>query len=186
SPGGPPPPVTEIDVSEEADLGQTPSPVPIIDPRAKESEDLPVTAQLTKPPAPHVARPTKPEIVIPKQGPRLAPTRPVIDLALPQGLPAPGGPLRPTLVIGIGSFGRQALLGSRCRLLDRFGNLEHIPSFRYLYLDADPEAVQKATAGTSEVALSSAEVFPLPLQPVSNYRRRMLDHLLEWLPREKL
>jgi eukaryotic-like serine/threonine-protein kinase len=187
SPGGPPPPVTEVDLSEEADLGQTSSPIPIIDPQAeKEMNDLPATAQIPKSQAPKVARPTRPEIVVPKQGPRLAPTKPVIDLALPPNLAAVDGPLRPTLVIGVGSFGRQALLGVRCRLLDRFGNLEHIPSFRYLYLDADPEAVQKATAGTSEVALSSAEVFPLPLQPVSNYRRRMLDHLLEWLPREKL
>src|SRR5262245_34917863 len=124
SPGGPPPPVTEVDASEEADLGQTPSPVPVFDPQAeKDLQDLPHTAQMTKPPAPKIPRPTQPEIVIPKQGPRLAPTRPVIDLALPTNLAATDGPLRPTLVIGVGSFGRQALLGLRCRLLDRFGNL---------------------------------------------------------------
>jgi hypothetical protein len=97
-----------------------------------------------------------------------------------------GGILRPTLAIGIGAFGRHALLGLRSRLLDRFGDLDQLPSFRFLYIDSDPDAVQKATAGTSEVALTSAEVFPLPLQPVAKYRQRILEHLTEWLPREKL
>src|SRR5207244_6481061 len=36
------------------------------------------------------------------------------------------------------------------------------------------------------VALSSTEVFPLPLQPIANYRRRALESLGDWLPREKL
>jgi len=89
-------------------------------------------------------------------------------------------------VIGVGAFGRHALLGLRSRLLDRFGDIEQLPSFRFLYLDSDPDAVRKATAGTSEVALTSAEVFPLPLQPVAKYRQRVLEHLCEWLPREKL
>jgi hypothetical protein len=96
------------------------------------------------------------------------------------------GILRPTLVIGIGAFGRHALLGLRSRLLDRFGDLEQLPSFRFLYIDSESDAVQKATAGTSEVVLTSAEVFPLPLQPVAKYRQRVLEHLTEWLPREKL
>src|SRR5262249_57290318 len=38
----------------------------------------------------------------------------------------------------------------------------------------------------AEVALPRNEVYHLPLQQVSNYRRRMLDQLSEWLPREKL
>jgi hypothetical protein len=97
-----------------------------------------------------------------------------------------GGILRPTVVIGVGAFGRLALLGLRSRLLDRFGDIEQLPAFRFLYLDSDPDASRKATAGTSEVALTSAEVFPLPLQPVAKYRQRVLEHLGEWLPREKL
>jgi hypothetical protein len=36
------------------------------------------------------------------------------------------------------------------------------------------------------VAFKPQEVQPLPLQPVSHYRRRQLDQLNEWLPREKL
>ena len=40
--------------------------------------------------------------------------------------------------------------------------------------------------GAPEVALTRNAVYHLPLQPVGNYRRRMLDQLSEWLPREKL
>jgi hypothetical protein len=96
------------------------------------------------------------------------------------------GALRPTVVVGVGSFGRKALLELRCRFLDRFGDLSKIPLLRFLCLDADPEAVHAAVRGAPEVALSRHEVYHLPLQPVGNYRRRSLDHLCEWLPREKL
>ncbi len=96
------------------------------------------------------------------------------------------GALRPTVVIGIGSFGRRALQELRCRLLDRFGDLDKIPLLRFLYLDADGDAVKEATRGSPEVALRTTEVQHLPLQPVSHYRRRQLDQLSEWLPREKL
>ena len=40
--------------------------------------------------------------------------------------------------------------------------------------------------GAPEVALTRNEFYHLPLQPVSNYRRRNLEVLSEWLPREKL
>ena len=96
------------------------------------------------------------------------------------------GVLRPTILIGLGGFGRRALLDLRCRLLDRFGDLSQVPVYRFLYIDSDPEAVHKALYDAPEVALSSTEVFPLPLQPVANYRRRALEHLGDWLPREKL
>ncbi len=96
------------------------------------------------------------------------------------------GTLRPTLIVGVGSFGRRALMEMRCRFLDRFGDLEKIPLVRFLYIDTDAEAVKSATRGAPEVALANGSVFHLPLQPVGNYRRRMLDHLSDWLPREKL
>src|SRR6266545_140458 len=96
------------------------------------------------------------------------------------------GALRPTLIIGIGGFGRKALLELRCRFLDRFGDLAKVPLLRFLCLDTDPEAVNTAVRGAPEVALSRTEVHHLPLQPVGNYRRRMIEQLSEWLPREKL
>jgi hypothetical protein len=96
------------------------------------------------------------------------------------------GSLRPTIVIGVGSFGRRALLELRCRFLDRFGDLDKVPVLRFLYLDTDPEAVKGAVRGAPEVAFKATEIQPLSLQPVSHYRRRQLDQLNEWLPREKL
>ena len=96
------------------------------------------------------------------------------------------GCLRPTIIIGVGEFGRRAILDLRCRLLDRFGDLAQVPVYRYLYIDSDPEAVHQALNDTPEIALTNSQVFPLPLQPVANYRRRALEHLNDWLPREKL
>lgn len=96
------------------------------------------------------------------------------------------GALRPTLLLGLGGFGRKALLELRCRFLDRFGDLSKLPCLRFLCLETDPEAVQLAGRGAPEVALSRNEIYPLPLQPVGNYRRRNLEQLNDWLPREKL
>jgi serine/threonine protein kinase len=96
------------------------------------------------------------------------------------------GSLRPTVIVGIGSFGRRALRELRCRFYDRFGDLQKLPLVRFLYVDPDPQAVQDALRGAPEVAFSSNEIYHLPLQAVGHYRRRALDHLSEWLPREKL
>ncbi len=96
------------------------------------------------------------------------------------------GALRPTLVIGVGALGRRALLELRCRFLDRFGDMSKLPLLRFLYIDCDPDAVKAAVRGSPEVALQPHEVYPLPLQQIGHYRRRQLDHLNDWLPREKL
>ncbi len=96
------------------------------------------------------------------------------------------GALRPTVVVGIGGFGRRSLMELRCRLLDRFGDLEKIPVIRFLYVDSDPDAIKASQRGAAEVAFGQHEVYHLPLQAVSHYRRRQLDQLVEWLPREKL
>jgi hypothetical protein len=96
------------------------------------------------------------------------------------------GVLRPTILVGVGSFGRRALQEIRCRLTDRVGDVVSAPCFRFLYVDCDPEAVAKATGAPPDVALAPDEVFPVPLQPVTQYRRRQLEQILDWLPREKL
>ncbi|MBM3983231.1 MAG: hypothetical protein FJ304_23760 [Planctomycetes bacterium] len=96
------------------------------------------------------------------------------------------GVLRPTILIGIGSFGRRALQELRCRLTDRVGDVLQTPCFRFLYVDCDPDAVGKAVSAPPDVALGTDEVFPVPLQPVTQYRRRQLDQISDWLPREKL
>jgi len=96
------------------------------------------------------------------------------------------GVLRPTVLIGIGSFGRRALQEIRCRLTDRVGDITQMPSFRFLYVDCDPDAMNKAVSAPPDVALDPDEVFLVPLQAVTQYRRRQLDQILDWLPREKL
>lgn len=102
-------------------------------------------------------------------------------------IPAPDtGALRPTLIVGLGAFGRKAMLELRCRFIDRFGELNKLSLLRFLYIDTDPDASQSAARGAPEVALSRGDYYPLPLQPVVKYRQRNLDQLGEWLPREKL
>jgi hypothetical protein len=109
----------------------------------------------------------------------------VSRLGITQAQPETGA-LRPTIVVGLGGFGRRALRELRCRFLDHLGDLNKLPLLRFLYVDPDPEALQGALRGTAEVAFLRNEVYHLPLQAVGHYRRRMLDHLNEWLPREKL
>jgi eukaryotic-like serine/threonine-protein kinase len=96
------------------------------------------------------------------------------------------GVLRPAILIGIGSFGRRALQQIRCRLLDRVGELNQMPCFRFMLVDTEPEQSFRQGSGPAEAALLQEHSFHAPLQPVTNYRRRQLDQLLEWLPREKL
>ena len=96
------------------------------------------------------------------------------------------GALRPTLIVGVGSLGRLALTELRCRFLDRFGDLGKLPVIRFLYIDPDGDAVKAALRGSTDVAFKPGEVYHLPLQAVNHYRRRQLDQLSDWLPREKL
>ncbi|OWK43898.1 protein kinase domain-containing protein [Fimbriiglobus ruber] len=96
------------------------------------------------------------------------------------------GVLRPVILIGIGSFGRRALQHVRCRLLDRVGELSLVPCIRFIYVDTDPDAPAKVASGPADAALLPDHLFHAPLQPVTGYRRRQLDQILDWLPREKL
>ncbi len=104
-----------------------------------------------------------------------------ITAALPQT-----GTLRPTIVLGLGSLGRRALMELRCRFLDRFGGLDKLPLVRFLYVDSDKDALALSQRGAPEITLQPSEVLALPLQPMAHYRRRQLDQVSEWLPREKL
>ena len=97
------------------------------------------------------------------------------------------GVLRPTILIGIGSFGRRALQEIRCRL-DR-------PRRRRGPGAVLPLPVRRLRPGRGRQGRRAPrrtsrwrpdEVFPVPLQPVTQYRRRQLEQILDWLPREKL
>ena len=96
------------------------------------------------------------------------------------------GALRPSIIIGLGTFGRLALQELRCRFIDRFGDSSKAPIIRFLYVDSDGEAIQQSVRGSSETALPRSETYHLPIQAASRYRRRSLDQLSDWLPREKL
>src|SRR5207244_6939434 len=87
----------------------------------------------------------------------------VSRLGITQAQPETGA-LRPTIIVGLGGFGRRALRELRCRFLDHLGDLNKIPLLRFLYIDSDPEAVQAALRGTPEVAFSRNDVYHLPLQ----------------------
>jgi serine/threonine protein kinase len=133
---------------------------------------MPVLVADSEPPRPREVDPDDPNVEVADMG---------VTVAQPET-----GALRPTIVIGLGNFGRKALLELRCRFLDRFGDLHKLPLLRFLCVDPDPEASVAAMRGAPEVALSRNEFYNVPLQPVSNYRRRNLEVLSEWLPREKL
>ncbi len=98
-----------------------------------------------------------------------------------------GGALRPTFLIGLGRFGREALQALKCRAVDRFGSMENLPHWRMLYIDSDPKDITNATLGTPEQALSPTEVLHTPIKAVGHYRRsrQSFEQLLSWLPMEK-
>ena len=41
----------------------------------------------------------------------------------------------------------------RCRLLDRVGQLSHVPCLRFIYIDPDPDAPDKALSAPPDIAL---------------------------------
>lgn len=100
---------------------------------------------------------------------------------------AQAGCLRPTLLIGVGRFGKEALQALKCRTVDRFGSMDKLPLWRFLYVDTDAKDVAAATLGTPEQALSPTEVMHTPLHPVGHYRRsrQVFDQLMTWMPMEK-
>ena len=144
-----------------------------------------------------IPRPATPEERTPPTTPKIKPVAPLRQGATAQHDNVEGtlvqtivqseiGTLRPTIFIGIGSFGLTSLKELRRRLTDRIGDLAQAPAIRFILLDSDPDCAANATEGTLDRALRDEQVFLVRLQPVTNYRRRILDHLNEWLPREKL
>ena len=56
----------------------------------------------------------------------------------------------------------------------------------YVYIDIDQDTVEKVDSDGSDAALQPEHVLHLPLQPVTGYRRKQLDQILEWMPRDVL
>ncbi len=106
----------------------------------------------------------------------------------PGARPSRPGPLRPSYLIGIGEFGREALQAIRYRIIDRFGGLDRVPCWKYIYIDSDPKSVNDALSGPPEQAFQPPEIYHAPLMGVANYRkhRQSLELISEWLPSERL
>lgn len=108
--------------------------------------------------------------------------------ATPGVRPARPGPLRPTYLIGLGEFGREALQAIRYRIIDRFGGLDRVPCWKYIYIDSDPKSINDALSGPPEQAFQPQEMYHAPLMGVAGYRkhRQSLELISEWLPPERL
>ncbi|HMP15595.1 MAG TPA: tubulin-like doman-containing protein [Gemmatales bacterium] len=108
--------------------------------------------------------------------------------ATPGARPPRPGPLRPTYLIGLGGFGREALQALRYRVIDRFGGLDRVPCWKYIYIDSDPKSVNEALTGPPEQAFQPQEIYHAPLMGVAGYRkhRQSLELISEWISSERL
>jgi serine/threonine protein kinase len=101
----------------------------------------------------------------------------------PLGGPASARPVsvRPTLFIGVGGLGGQAIRQLRRRLQVRFGDERRMPIFKVLHIDTDGDSL----ASSDGAPLTADEVFPMHLYRPEHYRSQTAD-LLQWLNRRWL
>lgn len=90
---------------------------------------------------------------------------------------------RPTLYVGVGGLGGQALRSVRKRFNQRFGDCA-ATAFPMLYVDSDRSAVA-AMAGDDSHSLGESELLPMPLRTANEYRNDK-ELSLEWLSRRWL
>ena len=93
--------------------------------------------------------------------------------------------LRPTLIIGIGNVAGLVIQRIKQRLSDRLGKGTPCPAVQFLYLDADPQGVQKAARGDDGAPLDPQELLLLGLRKSQDYRSEG-PSLLQWLSRRWL
>jgi serine/threonine protein kinase len=99
---------------------------------------------------------------------------PVQDLAPVREAPPKqtgDGVLFPSLVIGLGQQGIEALQTLREGLCERFGSLSALPHIRLLAIDTDPDAMSVACRSVGNAALSVTETLPVRLNRPSHYLR---------------
>ena len=113
-------------------------------------------------PTPYPPRPITPEEKTPPTAPRFKTEPPQKKAVGPKEIDVESqslhatqvqvevGTLRPTIIVGVGAFGLLAMKELRRRLLDRLGDLTQAPSFKFLYVDVDPDAPAEATGGPNE------------------------------------
>jgi hypothetical protein len=133
-------------------------------------------------PAPVVIEPAGPQ-ALPSAAPDSTPgPRGVIDTPVPERLAPPEvtgpGPLRPTLVVGLGYTGLRVLQQFRKQAADRFGPADRTPLIRCLYVDTDPDAEAAAAtdqSGAGLVALTPDQVLVTRLNRTGHYLKPRLN-----------
>ncbi|MCI0702918.1 MAG: protein kinase [Planctomycetia bacterium] len=105
------------------------------------------------------------------------------EISLPVFTPAPPestgpGPLRPTVVIGLGHTGQRVIQRLRYELTERYGPAELIPAIRTLFVDTDPDAFTSAAKARPRdrlAALDSEDMFPAKLNRAAHYMKPRLN-----------
>ena len=121
-----------------------------------------------------------PSLVLPGDTP---PPKCVTETTGPVFTPAPPeisgpGPLRPTLVIGIGQAGLRVLQRLRYDMTEQFGPPDMTPCFRLLFIDTDPDALDEALRGRPFDRLAPLrpdDVYPARLNRASHYMKPRLN-----------
>ncbi|MEZ6140070.1 MAG: tubulin-like doman-containing protein [Zavarzinella sp.] len=96
-----------------------------------------------------------------------------------------GSCLRPTLIIGLGTFGKATIQSLTQRLADRFGDIQLVPCYRFLNVDTGSDN-EVDVIGQAPRANSVAQTVRCSVQSVTRYRNETLERLYDWIPREKL
>ena len=106
------------------------------------------------------------------------------------------GVLQPSLIVGIGQLGVEALTQLRQRITTEFGSANALPQVRMLALDTDPDTLQQATNATTRAVLRTQETLLTRLQRPSHYLKSrdgklttdswLSSRLLHRIPREQM
>jgi serine/threonine protein kinase len=121
-----------------------------------------------------------PQLVVPGDTPL---PRSVSETTGPVFTPAPPettgpGPLRPTLVVGLGQAGLRVLQRFRFELSEQFGPPAMTPLIRTLFIDTDPDALDEAQRGRPYdrlAALQPDDIFAARLNRASHYTKPRLN-----------
>lgn len=90
--------------------------------------------------------------------------------------------LSPALFVGIGNSANQVIRKLRQRMIERFGGMDLIPSFRMLCIDTDRQEITDLSRLDDGYDVSQSETLLLPLRKPEDYRSRQ-KAILSWLSR---
>ena len=88
------------------------------------------------------------------------------------------GPLRPTLILGLGHTGQRVLQRLTQQLIDQFGSLDRLPALKMLYIDTDPEALESARHSQPHkgwAALAHDTIYGIPLNRPAHYLKPRIN-----------